>query len=89
MDATRPDLIMQRLNVVQHELVPMLIDEMGALTPKLEKVIYQGIGPCPPTSAISGRNAQGNPHRLRSRHEVQRPGLQGELERLQVAPGYR
>ncbi len=29
---------MQRWNVVQHELVPMLIDEIGALTPKLEKV---------------------------------------------------
>lgn len=40
MNATQPDLIMQRWNVVQHELVPMLIDEMGALTPKLEKVIY-------------------------------------------------
>ena len=40
MNAIQPDLIMQRWNVVQHELMPMLIDEMGALTPKLEKVIY-------------------------------------------------
>jgi hypothetical protein len=30
MNATQPDLIMQRWNVVQHELLPMLIDEMGA-----------------------------------------------------------
>ena len=31
---------MQRRNVVQHELITMLADEFGALTPKLEKVIY-------------------------------------------------
>lgn len=40
MNATYTNLIIQRWNVVQHELVPMLIDEMGTLTPKLEKVHY-------------------------------------------------
>ncbi len=40
MDATRHDLIMQRWNVVQHELIPGLKDEVGSLTPKLEKVIH-------------------------------------------------
>lgn len=40
MNANQRDLIMQRWSVVQHELLPTLIDEMGTLTPKLEKVIY-------------------------------------------------
>jgi hypothetical protein len=40
MNATRPDLIMQRWNVVQHELLPELRNEVGTLTPKLEKVIH-------------------------------------------------
>lgn len=31
---------MQRWNVIQHELLPELRDEVGALTPKLEKVIH-------------------------------------------------
>ena len=40
MDATRQELIMQRWKVIQHELLPELRDEVGPLTPKLEKVIY-------------------------------------------------
>lgn len=40
MNATRQDLIMQRWNVIQHELLPELRNEVGTLTPKLEKVIY-------------------------------------------------
>lgn len=40
MNATQRDLIMQRWNVIQHELIPELGSEMGVLTPKLEKVIY-------------------------------------------------
>ena len=40
MNATRPELIMQRWNVIQHELLPELKNDVGTLTPKLEKVIY-------------------------------------------------
>ena len=40
MNTTSRDLMMQRWNVIQHELLPELRDEVGALTPKLEKVIY-------------------------------------------------
>jgi transposase len=40
MDSTRRDLIMQRWNVIQHELLPELRNDVGTLTPKLEKVIY-------------------------------------------------
>ncbi len=40
MDAIRPHLILQRWNVVQHELLPELKNEVGALTPKLERVIH-------------------------------------------------
>lgn len=40
MNATRPELIMQRWNVIQHELLPELRNDVGTLTPKLEKVIY-------------------------------------------------
>ena len=40
MDATRRELIMQRWNVVQQELLPELRDQIGALTPKLEQVIH-------------------------------------------------
>ena len=40
MNATRRELVMQRWNVIQHELLPELRDEVGALTPKLEKVIH-------------------------------------------------
>lgn len=40
MNTTRSELILQRWHVVQHELLPMLKDELGPLTPKLEKVIH-------------------------------------------------
>lgn len=40
MDTTRHDLIMQRWHVVQNELLPELKNDLGALTPKLEKLIY-------------------------------------------------
>jgi len=38
MDTTQRELIMQRWNVIQHELLPELRGE-GPLTPKLEKVV--------------------------------------------------
>lgn len=40
MDTARRDLITQRWNVVQHDLLPELRNDVGTLTPKLEKVIY-------------------------------------------------
>ena len=40
MDANRRELIMQRWNIIQHELLPELINDVGPLTPKLEKVIH-------------------------------------------------
>ncbi|MEC5164206.1 hypothetical protein RCH08_005396 [Janthinobacterium sp. CG_S6] len=40
MDATRRDLILQRWNVIQHELMPELRHDCGALTPKLEKLVH-------------------------------------------------
>jgi hypothetical protein len=40
MDTTRRDLIMQRWNVIQQELLPELREETGVLTEKLEQVIY-------------------------------------------------
>lgn len=40
MDATQSELILQRWNVVQHELLPELKNELGVLTPKLERVIH-------------------------------------------------
>ena len=40
MNVTRRDQIMQRWNVVQHDLLPELRYDVGTLTPKLEKVIY-------------------------------------------------
>jgi hypothetical protein len=40
MDANRHELIMQRWSVIQHELLPALITDVGPLTPKLEKVIH-------------------------------------------------
>jgi hypothetical protein len=40
MDATRRELILQRWNVIQNELLPELRNEVGALTPKLEKLIH-------------------------------------------------
>ena len=40
MNSTQRNGIMQRWRVVQHELLPELKSEFGALTPKLEKVIH-------------------------------------------------
>jgi hypothetical protein len=40
MNATGRDLIMQRWNAIQHDLIPNLSDEVGGLTPKLRQVIY-------------------------------------------------
>ncbi len=40
MNTTQREQIMQRWSVVQHELLPELHDQIGALTPKLEKVIH-------------------------------------------------
>ena len=40
MDTTQRALIMQRWNVVQHELLPELKEQVGALTPKLVKVVH-------------------------------------------------
>jgi hypothetical protein len=40
MNATRRALIMQRWNIIQHELFPEFTQDVGSLTPKLEKVIY-------------------------------------------------
>ncbi len=39
MDAIKRELVMQRRNVIQYELLPGLRDDAGALTPELEKVI--------------------------------------------------
>lgn len=40
MDATRRDLILQRWDMIQQELLPFLHTDIGPLTPKLERVIY-------------------------------------------------
>ena len=40
MNSTQRNGIMQRWRVMQHELLPELKSELGALTPKLEKVIH-------------------------------------------------
>jgi hypothetical protein len=40
MNANRRELIMQRWNVIQYDLLPELRDQVGTLTPKLEKVIH-------------------------------------------------
>jgi hypothetical protein len=40
MDTTRRDLIMQRWNVVQQELIPEIREESGVMTEKLAKVVY-------------------------------------------------
>jgi hypothetical protein len=37
MNATQRELILQRWNVIQHELLPELKNEVGPLTPKLER----------------------------------------------------
>ena len=40
MNTTERGLIMQRWNVIQHDLLPELRDQVGTLTPKLEKVVH-------------------------------------------------
>lgn len=40
MNAAQRQLILQRWNVIQHELLPELKNEAGPLTPKLERVIH-------------------------------------------------
>ena len=40
MDAIRPFEFMQRWLLTQHELLAQLVSEVGALTPKLEKVVH-------------------------------------------------
>ena len=40
MNTTQRTLVMQRWNVLQHELMPELKQECGSLTPKLEKLIH-------------------------------------------------
>jgi hypothetical protein len=40
MHATRRELISQRWNIVQYELIPELARDVGTLTPKLERVIH-------------------------------------------------
>jgi hypothetical protein len=39
MDNTQRTNIMQRWTVIQYKLMPELKDEVGSLTPKLEKLI--------------------------------------------------
>ena len=40
MNATRREMILQRWNVIQHELLPVLRNDIGELTPKLKRVIH-------------------------------------------------
>lgn len=40
MNPTQRALILQRWHIVQHELIPELCDDVGGLTPKLEKLIH-------------------------------------------------
>ena len=40
MNTTQRDGIMQRWNIIQHELMPELRHEVGALTPKLAKLVH-------------------------------------------------
>jgi hypothetical protein len=40
MNTTQRSGIMQRWQVVQHELMPELRSEVGSLTPKLEKMVH-------------------------------------------------
>jgi hypothetical protein len=40
MNAKRQELIMQRWNVIQYELLPELRNDVGPLTPKLEKIVH-------------------------------------------------
>src|SRR4030066_434559 len=40
MNTTQRNGIMQRWRIIQHELMPELRSEAGALTPKLEQVVH-------------------------------------------------
>jgi hypothetical protein len=40
MNATARNLIMQRWNAIQYDLIPNLSDEVGGLTPRLKQIIY-------------------------------------------------
>ncbi|PWF48253.1 IS5/IS1182 family transposase, partial [Massilia glaciei] len=40
MNSTQADTMMQRWTAIQYELLPELKNEIGPLTPKLEKVIH-------------------------------------------------
>ena len=40
MNAAHRDLILQRWNVLQHELLPEIRGDVGSLSPKLEKLIH-------------------------------------------------
>ena len=59
MNATQRELILQRWNVIQHELLPELKNEVGALTPKLDVAWSR---PARSYIANQGRNAAG--HRM-------------------------
>lgn len=68
MDATRRDLILQRWNAIQHEVFPELRNEVGAITPKLERVVYilewVRIGEFVPPSATVSTAALSAPMRV-------------------------
>jgi hypothetical protein len=40
MNATRRDLLLQRWNVIKHDLTPEMRNDVGPLAPKLEKVVH-------------------------------------------------
>lgn len=40
MNTMQRSRMMQRLQILQHELLPQLKDAVGSLTPKLEKLIH-------------------------------------------------
>ncbi len=40
MNHTKPEMIMHRWNVIQHELIPAMREQVGTLTPKLERLIH-------------------------------------------------
>jgi len=40
MNNTKAEMIMHRWNVIQHELIPAMREQVGTLTPKLERLIH-------------------------------------------------
>ena len=40
MNSTKPQMIMHRWNVIQHELIPAMREQVGTLTPRLERLIH-------------------------------------------------